>query len=209
MDFWGVFVIGIGLSMDAFAVSICKGLSMKKINVLHLILIAFSFAFFQFIMPVIGYYLCVQFEGYIISFDHWIAFILLGFIGGKMIFEACKKDEEVEIKAVENVDEKQLKKEGKKLQEKQKLDIKELLVLSVATSIDALAVGITFAFFDFNVFGAGAIIGVTTFVLCSIGILIGNFFGAKFKKPAEITGGVILILMGVKILLEHLGVLVL
>ena len=209
MDFWGVFVIGIGLSMDAFAVSVCKGLSMKKINILYLILIAFSFAFFQFIMPVIGYYLCVQFEGYIVSFDHWIAFILLGFIGGKMIFEACKKDEEeTQIKPIEDVNEKQLKKEEKKLQEKQKLDIKELLVLSIATSIDALAVGITFAFFDFNIFGAGAIIGITTFVLCSIGVLIGNFFGAKFKKPAEITGGVILILMGVKILLEHLGVLV-
>ena len=210
MDFWGVFVIGIGLSMDAFAVSVCKGLGMKKINVVHLILISLSFAFFQFAMPVVGYYLCVQFEGYIISFDHWIAFVLLGFIGGKMIFEACKKeDDESEIKQVKDVDEKKLKKAGEKLENKQKLDIKELLVLSVATSIDALAVGITFAFFDFNIFGAGAIIGVTTFVLCCIGVFIGNIFGSKFKKPAEITGGVILILMGLKILLEHLGVLVL
>lgn len=206
MDFLSVFVIGIGLSMDAFAVSVCKGLSMKKIKVLHLILIAFSFALFQFAMPIIGYYLCVQFESYIVSFDHWIAFVLLGFIGGKMIYEACKKEEEkIEIKTIEKVDEKQLQKEGKKLEEKQNLDIKELLILSVATSIDALAVGITFAFFDFNIFGAGAIIGVTTFILCSFGVFIGNFFGSKFKKPAEIIGGVILILMGLKILLEHLG----
>lgn len=209
MNFFSVFAIGIGLSMDAFAVSVCKGLGMKKINVLHLILIAFFFALFQFAMPVIGYYLCVQFESYIVSFDHWIAFVLLGFIGAKMIFEACKKDDEVlTVKKAEEVNEKQIKKDCKKLNTPEKLNIKELLVLSVATSIDALAVGITFAFFDFNIFGAGAIIGVTTFVLCSIGVLIGNFFGAKFKKPAEITGGVILILMGVKILLEHLGVLV-
>ena len=148
MNFWSVFAIGLGLSMDAFAVSVCKGLGMKKINVLHLILIAFFFALFQFAMPVIGYYLCVQFESYIVSFDHWIAFVLLGFIGAKMIFEACKKDEEtLTVKKAEEVNEKQIKKDCEKLNNPEKLNIKELLVLSVATSIDALAVGITFAFF--------------------------------------------------------------
>lgn len=200
MNFRGVFVIGIGLSMDAFAVSVCKGLGMGKIKIWQMIIIAFAFAFFQFAMPVVGFFLCVQFESYIVSFDHWIAFGLLAFLGTKMIVEALKEGKE------ESKDNKE-KNPLEKVEENQKLNFKELLVLAVATSIDALAVGITFAFFDFNIWGAGAIIGVTTFVLCCGGVLIGNFFGSKFKKPAEITGGVILILMGLKILLEHLGVL--
>lgn len=213
MGFWGIFAIGIGLSMDAFAVSVCKGLAMQKLNVWQMIIIAFFFAFFQFAMPVLGYYVCVSFESYVVSFDHWIAFVLLGFLGAKMIFEAFKEDkEDKQIKLVannekqENKDDK--KEEIKKIKTNEKLNIKELLVLSVATSIDALAVGITFAFLDTNIFGAGAIIGVTTFILCCLGVFIGNIFGSRFKKPAEITGGVILILMGLKILLEHLGILV-
>ena len=211
MNFWGVLVIGIGLSMDAFAVSVCKGLGMGKIKIWQMIIIAFAFALFQFAMPVVGYYLCVQFESYIVSFDHWIAFVLLGFLGLKMIIEAIKEDKETNkdncSKEENSLNEKENLKTKKEEEKTEKLSIKELLVLAVATSIDALAVGITFAFFDFNIWAAGTIIGVTTFILCCGGVLIGNFFGSRFKKPAEITGGVILILMGLKILLEHLGVL--
>lgn len=219
MNFWGIFVIGIGLSMDAFAVSVCKGLGMQKLNIWHMIIIALFFAVFQFIMPVLGYYVCVNFESYVVSFDHWIAFVLLGFLGAKMIFEAFKDDKKDTLKISGKTLKEDIKNQNKidkKKQEKitdvnnskgEKLSIKELFALAIATSIDALAVGITFAFLDVNIWGAGAIIGITTFVLCCFGVVIGNFFGSKFKKPAEIIGGIILILMGLKILLEHLGVI--
>lgn len=203
MSFWAILAFGVGLSMDAFAVSICKGLSMKKIIVWQLFIIALFFGLFQCLMPILGYFLCVQFESYIVSFDHWIAFALLSFIGGKMIFEAVKEKRK-EKKDLINVED-NLKTDKKENEEK--FSVKEIIFLAVATSIDALAVGITFAFFDVNIFGAGLIIGVTTFILCCCGVLIGNFFGKKFKTWAEICGGVILVLLGIKILLEHLGVL--
>lgn len=190
MGFAELFLIGVGLSMDAFAVSVCKGLNMHgKINFKHAGVIALFFGGFQAIMPLIGYFLGMGFEKYITRIDHWIAFLLLGFIGGKMIVEAIKEWNEVDK------------------QEEDKLDIKELFVLAVATSIDALAVGITFAFLNVNIWSAISIIGTTTFVLSIIGVVIGNKFGSKYKSKAELVGGVILILMGVKILLEHLGVI--
>lgn len=190
MGFAELFLIGVGLSMDAFAVSVCKGLNMHgKINFKHAGVIALFFGGFQAIMPLIGYFLGMGFEKYITRIDHWIAFFLLGFIGGKMIVEAIKEWNEVDK------------------QEEDKLDIKELFVLAVATSIDALAVGITFAFLNVNIWSAISIIGTTTFVLSIIGVVIGNKFGSKYKSKAELVGGIILVLMGVKILLEHLGVI--
>lgn len=190
MGFAELFLIGVGLSMDAFAVSVCKGLNMRgKINFKHAGVIALFFGGFQAIMPLIGYFLGMGFEKYITRIDHWIAFLLLGFIGGKMIVEAIKEWNEVDK------------------QEEDMLDIKELFVLAVATSIDALAVGITFAFLNVNIWSAISIIGTTTFVLSVIGVVIGNKFGSKYKSKAELVGGIILVLMGVKILLEHLGVI--
>lgn len=188
-----ILLIGIGLSMDAFAVSVCKGLGMSKLNEKQAVVIGLYFGGFQALMPFIGHMLGIQFEKYITSIDHWIAFILLAFIGGKMVYEAIiddGKDEQIEKDQVLN--------QG------------EMLLLSVATSIDALAVGITFAFAykNLNIYEAVAIIGITTFALSIVGVVVGNFFGSKYKKKAEITGGIILIVMGAKILLEHLGILV-
>lgn len=187
-----ILLIGVGLSMDAFAVSICKGLGMTKFNRKQAVTIGLYFGGFQALMPFIGYMLGIQFEKYITSIDHWIAFILLAFIGGKMVYEAIKeKDEECAV-------EKDLA-----------LNQGEMLLLAIATSIDALAVGITFAFAydNLNIYEAITIIGVTTFVLSIIGVAVGNFFGSRYKKKAEITGGIILILIGIKILLEHLGII--
>lgn len=190
MGIFELLLIGIGLSMDAFAVSICQGLSMKKLRMDSIFLIAVFFGGFQAFMPFIGWGLGKQFEAYIIPVDHWVAFILLLFIGGKMIYEVTKSktesfEEECEIK----------------------LKIKELLILSIATSIDALAVGVTFAFLKVNIIPAVSLIGVTTFLLSGAGVYIGNIFGSKFKSKAELAGGIILILIGFKILLEHLGIL--
>ncbi|MGN0553581.1 MAG: manganese efflux pump MntP family protein [Oscillospiraceae bacterium] len=190
MGFAELFLIGVGLSMDAFAVSVCKGLNMRgKVNFKHAGVIALFFGGFQALMPLVGYFLGIGFEKYITKIDHWIAFVLLGFIGGKMIVEAIKEW---------NAEDKQ---------EEDKLDIKELTILAVATSIDALAVGITFAFLSVNIWSAISIIGVTTFVLSIIGVVIGNKFGSKYKSKAELAGGIILVLMGIKILLEHLGII--
>lgn len=190
MGFVELFLIGVGLSMDAFAVSVCKGLNMRgKVNFKHAGIIALFFGGFQALMPLIGYFLGIGFEKYITKIDHWIAFVLLGFIGGKMVIEAIKEW---------NAEDKQ---------EEDKLDIKELFILAVATSIDALAVGITFAFLNVNIWSAISIIGVTTFVLSLIGVVIGNKFGSKYKSKAELAGGIILMLMGAKILLEHLGII--
>lgn len=189
MGFFELFLIAVGLSMDAFAVSICKGLKMQRFNVRHAGVIALAFGGFQALMPVIGWFLGKQFESYITGIDHWIAFALLAVIGGKMAVESFKKEEEDSSK------------------ENEKLDIKELLVLAVATSIDALAVGITFAFLQVSIVPAVSLIGVITFVLSAVGVFIGHKFGAKFKSKAELAGGIILILIGLKILLEHLGVI--
>lgn len=182
-------MIGVGLSMDAFAVSVCKGLGMEKVNKKQAFIIGLYFGGFQALMPLIGWALGINFQKYITSIDHWIAFILLAFIGGKMVFEAVhdKDEDTVTVKDLP-------------------LDHKEMLMLAVATSIDALAVGITFAFLEVPIVKAITIIGCTTFVLSIAGVVVGNFFGTRYKKKAEITGGVILILIGVKILLEHLGI---
>ena len=176
-------LIGIALAMDAFAVSICKGLAMSKMNYKKTIIIALFFGVFQALMPLLGYFLGNAFANSIAAIDHWIAFILLGLIGINMIKEAL--DDEIEC-----VDD--------------TLRIGDLIMLSIATSIDALAVGITFAFFKVSILSAISIIGIITFILCVIGVKIGNVFGEKYKSKAEIIGGIILILIGFKILIEHL-----
>ena len=179
-------LIGVGLSMDAFAVSICKGLAMRRVNKKQAFVIGLFFGGFQALMPALGYLLGSQFESMITQIDHWIAFVLLGIIGSSMIKES-REDEEEEISA--------------------SFDVKTMLALAVATSIDALAVGVTFAFLHVNIVWAVTFIGCTTFVLSAIGVKAGNVFGMKYKSRAELAGGVILILMGIKILLEHLGFL--
>lgn len=182
-----LFMIAVGLSMDAFAVSVCRGLKMPKLNLRQGFVIALFFGGFQAVMPLIGWLLGKQFEAYIIKIDHWIAFILLSIIGIKMIVEALRDDETVE-------------------NERDDFSIKELLILAIATSIDALAVGITFAFLQVSIVPAVSFIGITTFILAFIGVIIGKAFGVKYKSKAEIAGGVILILIGLKILLDHLGI---
>ena len=178
-----LFILAVGLSMDAFAVSVCKGLSVTKMEPKHALLCGAYFGGFQALMPALGYLLGSQFESQI---DHWIAFVLLGIIGSSMIKES-REDEEEEVSA--------------------SFDVKTMLALAVATSIDALAVGVTFAFLHVNIVWAVTFIGCTTFVLSAIGVKVGNVFGMKYKSRAELAGGVILILMGIKILLEHLGFL--
>ena len=186
VGFVELFLIGVGLSMDAFAVSVCKGLAMPKITVKKAAVVGIWFGGFQALMPALGYLLGSQFKNSITAIDHWIAFILLGIIGGNMIREACS---------------------GECEKENDSLDIKTMFLLAVATSIDALAVGITFAFLKVNIAAAVSFIGVTTFVISAAGVKIGNIFGTKYKSKAELAGGIILILLGLKILLEHLGIL--
>lgn len=193
MGYLEFFLFGVGLAMDAFAVSICKGLKMRKVNKGQATVIALFFGGFQAFMPMLGWILGKQFEKYITAIDHWIAFILLGIIGGKMVIEAWKEQDTCEDE-IDELD--------------PKLDLKELTMLAIATSIDALAVGITFAFLKVNIISAVTIIGVTTFVISILGVVIGNFFGSRYKRRAELAGGVILILLGLKILLEHLGILI-
>ncbi len=184
-----LFIIAVGLSADAFAVAVCKGLAMPRIRWGQALVIAFAFGAFQAGMPVIGWLVGDQFARFITPIDHWIAFVLLAAIGAKMIWDAFHEEPA----------------ESTKIQSA--LDLKELLALAVATSIDALAVGISFAFLGVNIAVAAAIIGVTTFCLSFVGVIIGHRFGARFEKAAAITGGVVLILIGLKILLEHLGIL--
>lgn len=181
-----LFILAVGLSMDAFAVSVCKGLALNKITVKNVAIVGIWFGGFQALMPAIGYFLGVQFKDYITSIDHWIAFALLCLIGANMIKESLSKDEEKEDAS---------------------LGIKTMLLLAIATSIDALAVGVTFAFLNVNILYAVIFIGITTFVLSMAGVKIGNVFGVKYKSKAEFIGGAILILLGIKILLEHLGVI--
>ena len=182
MGTWELLVIAIGLSMDAFAVSICKGLSMRKMNWKNAVLAGIYFGGFQSLMPLLGYFLGSRFKDYIVSVDHWIAFILLAIIGISMIKESRESDEDIN----------------------DSFDFKTMLVLAIATSIDALAIGVTFAFLRVNIVPAVSFIGVITFTLSVIGIKIGNVFGSKFKSKAELAGGFILIIMGIKILIEHL-----
>ena len=189
MSFLSLFVIAVGLSMDAFAVSICKGLSLSSMSWKYAVAAGAYFGGFQALMPLAGYLLGVQFQDYITKVDHWIAFALLAFIGGKMVIEAIRE------------------KDGGPEEKTDALSTGELTVLAVATSIDALAVGITFAFLKVNILPSVLLIGVTTFALSLGGVLLGNRFGAKYKTKAEVAGGVILVLIGLKILLEHLGII--
>ena len=190
MGVFDLFLIGVGLSMDAFAVAICKGLGMHRINYRHTFVIALFFGGFQALMPLIGYFLGSYLADLVNPIDHWIAFVLLAFIGAKMLVDAFKGDEGEDA-----------------AQAQDKLDLKELLMLAVATSIDALAVGITFAFLEVNIWVAITVIGLTTFVLSLVGVAVGNRFGARYEKPSTVAGGIVLILIGLKILLEHLGVI--
>ena len=177
--------IAIGLSMDAFAVSICKGLSLKKVNLKQMMIAGLYFGGFQALMPLIGYLLGVGFESFVQSIDHWIAFILLTILGINMIKESFSDDENVDSN----------------------FTFKVMLPLAIATSIDALAVGITFAFLRVNILISILVIGITTFGFSFLGVKIGNVAGEKFKNKAELIGGIILILIGLKILLEHLGII--
>ena len=190
VGFVELFLIGVGLSMDAFAVSICKGLGMSRLNMRQAAVISLFFGGFQALMPLIGWALGSQLTDFITPIDHWIAFGLLAFVGGKMLWDAFHEDDEAEG-----------------VQTDEKLYLKELLMLAIATSIDALAVGITFAFLQVAIVPSITIIGLTTFVISFAGVAVGHFFGARFEKPATIVGGVVLILIGAKILLEHLGVI--
>lgn len=187
MNTWELLILAIGLSMDAFAVAICKGLAIKEARVKHMIIAGAYFGGFQALMPVIGYLLGVNFKGLIERFDHWIAFFLLALIGGNMLREALSKGEEEELNT--------------------SFGPKSMIPLAVATSIDALAVGVTFAFLQVRIIPAVSMIGITTFLFSLVGVKIGNIFGLKYKTKAEFAGGVILILIGLKILLEHLGIL--
>ena len=188
MELFEIIFIGVGLAMDAFAVSVCKGLSMKKINWKKATIIALYFGIFQALMPVIGYFLGSSFSVLVEKVDHWIAFILLAIIGGNMIKES--RDDELDKR-------------------NDRVDFKTMIVLAIATSIDALAIGVTFAFLNVNLILSISIIGIVTFLLSLFGVVIGNKFGDKFQNKAELAGGIILIILGLKILLEHLGILVL
>lgn len=183
-------VIAVGLAMDAFAVAVCKGLNMRKLDIKQTVLIALFFGGFQAGMPLIGWFIGSRFADYITSIDHWVTFILLGIIGGKMIWESFQGDDCEEYG-------------------ESKLDLKELTALAVATSIDALAVGVAFALtYERNtVFIAVALIGIVTAILSASGVFIGHKFGVKYKNKAELAGGLVLVLMGVKFLLEGLGII--
>ncbi len=186
MEIYEILLISIGLAMDAFAVSICKGLSMKKMNWENAVIIALYFGVFQALMPLIGYFLGMTFESIVTTFDHWVAFALLTLIGGGMIKESFDDEDD---------------------KKNDRVDFKTMVVLAIATSIDALAVGITFAFFDVNIVLAVSIIGIITFIISVLGVKIGNRFGDKYQNKAQIMGGIILVLLGFKILLEHLGII--
>ncbi len=185
MQNWELIMIAVGLSADAFAVSVCKGLSVDKLKSNHMIVTGLYFGGFQAFMPLLGYWLGSSFQSLITSIDHWIAFLLLGLIGLNMIKEAREKEEKLN----------------------DSFSLTEMLPLALATSIDALAVGITFAFLAENIYKMITLIGLITFVLSAVGIWLGNKFGGKHKAKAELFGGVVLIVMGIKILLEHLEII--
>lgn len=185
MGFAELFFVGAGLSMDAFAVAVCKGLCMPRMRWGQALVIALFFGGFQALMPLVGWLIGSLFAASIVAVDHWIAFGLLAFIGAKMLWDAFHEDDEDPVC-------------------KTRIDFRELTLLAVATSIDALAVGVTFAFLGVNILVAIAIIGLTTFVLSLLGVLAGHLFGAQFERPATIVGGIVLILIGCKILVEHL-----
>ena len=186
MPFWELFIIAVGLSMDAFAVALGKGLQMPRLAYRRMLVIAFFFGVFQALMPVIGWFLGDRFATYIADFDHWVAFILLVLIGANMIRESLSNREEKEV------------------EHEKPFDLKEMLLLSIATSIDALAVGISFGLLEVNIALSATVIGITTFLISVGGVFIGFKFGIKYRKYAEIAGGIILICVGIKILIEHL-----
>lgn len=188
MSIFELFLLAVGLSMDAFAVSICKGLSVKELKPKHALLAGIYFGGFQALMPVIGYFAGSYFADIISSYDHWVVFVLLLLIGGNMIKESFEKEEE---------------------DLNDSFGFQTMLLLAIATSIDALAVGVSFAFLKVNILYAASFIGVITFILSALGIKIGNIFGSRYKSKAELAGGIILVLIGLKVLLEHLGILVL
>ena len=183
MDLLSLFLIAVGLSMDAFAVSVCKGLATPKYKLKYSMICGAWFGGFQALMPTVGYLLGVNFKKYITAIDHWIAFVLLALIGFNMIREALKNDDEGADPS---------------------FTAKSMLLLAIATSIDALAIGITFAFLDVNIVAAVLFIGVCTFIISAAGVKIGSVFGTRFKSKAEIAGGAILIILGLRILIEHL-----
>ena len=194
MNFLNIFLTGFALSMDAFAVSVTKGITLKNINSKIAFKIAFYFCFFQCVMPLIGLFLGIRFESYIKSIDHWIAFFLLGFIGLKMIFEALESNK---------IDFKNEAEKNTYMQSIATIDNKEILVLSIATSIDALAVGVSFAFLSISIFPVCFSIFLITLIVCFLGVLIGKKLGSVFKNYAQIVGGVILVFIGISILNEH------
>lgn len=185
MSILDLFILAVGLSMDAFAVSVCKGLSLGKIKPKHMCIAGAWFGGFQVLMPLIGYFLGSFFAEMIEKYDHWVAFVLLAIIGGNMIKESFGKDEKVDSS----------------------MDVKSMLLLAIATSIDALAVGVTFAFLQVQIVPAVSFIGVITFIFSAVGVKIGSLFGTKYKSKAELFGGIVLVLIGIKILLEGIGVL--
>lgn len=190
MGFVELLLIGVGLSMDAFAVSICKGLGMQRVNWGHSLVIALFFGGFQALMPLLGWALGSQFAAYVTPVAPWVAFALLAFVGGKMLWDAFHEGEEDEAG-----------------QDTDRLDVKELFMLAIATSIDAFAVGLSFAFLQVNIVSSVAIIGVTTFALSLVGVSAGNIFGSRWERPSTIAGGAILILIGLHTLLDGLGIL--
>lgn len=185
MSILELFLIAVGLSMDAFAVSVCKGLATRQLRCRHYLIIGAWFGGFQALMPSLGYLLGSTFESYITAIDHWVAFVLLCLIGGSMVKEARSDDEEAGA-------------------DNSSFAFKTMLLLAVATSIDALAVGVTFAFLQVDIVPAVLFIGCTTFVISAVGVKVGAVFGARFQHQAELLGGVVLVLMGIKILVEHL-----
>lgn len=185
MSILELFILAVGLSMDAFAVSVCKGLSLGKIKPKHMCVAGAWFGGFQALMPLIGYFLGSFFAEMIEKYDHWVAFVLLAIIGGNMIKESFGKDEKVDSS----------------------MNVKSMLLLAIATSIDALAVGVTFAFLQVQIVPAVSFIGVITFIFSAVGVKIGSLFGTKYKSKAELFGGIVLVLIGIKILLEGIGVL--
>lgn len=182
MSLWELLVIAVGLSMDAFAVSVCKGLSVQKVKPKHYLIVAAYFGGFQALMPLLGYLLGVRFEAMVANVDHWIAFVLLGLIGANMVRESRTGEEKLD----------------------DSFTVSTMLILAVATSIDALAIGVTFAFLGVNIVEAIILIGITTGIISGVGLKIGNVFGSRYKSKAEMAGGIVLILMGIKILVQHL-----
>ena len=182
MSLWELLVIAVGLSMDAFAVSVCKGLSVQKVKPKHYLIVADYFGGFQALMPLLGYLLGVRFEAMVANVDHWIAFVLLGLIGANMVRESRAGEEKLD----------------------DSFTVSTMLILAVATSIDALAIGVTFAFLGVNIVEAIILIGITTGIISGVGLKIGNVFGSRYKSKAEMAGGIVLILMGIKILVQHL-----